>query len=479
MNSIKKNISYQMGYQVIILVIPLIISPYLTNTLGADAVGIYSFAYSVAYLFFVFGRLGVVEYGTREIASCQGDTEKTQEKLWTIFFTHGIFALVCILAYCVFACFFVRENRVVFWTQLLFVASTMLDFTWVYFGSNKFKSLIMRNVFVKMLELVLIFLFVKSENDLVLYSIIMSTSYLLGNIVVVPYIIKNYRLKVPSKKQITETIRPLLVLSVSIIALNLYQTIDKVLLGLLTNKANVGFYEYSEKLVKVPVHIINSISTVMLPTMTYLIKQKELEKAKKNFESTLMLLSFLAFSLGFGMASVSDFFIPLYYNQSFSVCAKYLSELTPLIFLLTFNNTLRAQFLLPYHRDKEYVISLIISTILNLVSSLILIPMLGVEGAIIGTIVGETTATVFELIIVRQYISIIDAVKCSVPFCIIGFFMFVFLEYVKRDVSVTWLHLLFLVGVGGVFFSTISLLYMAIFNREALTTIKNSISKKK
>ena len=479
MSSIKKNITYQMGYQVIILVIPLIISPYLANTLGADAVGIYSFAYSVAYLFFVFGRLGVVEYGTREIASCQGDPQRMQERVWSVFVTHGILALLCIVAYCIFVCFFCKENKTVFWTQFLFVASTLLDFTWVYFGSNKFKSLIMRNVFVKILELLLILLLVKSEDDLVLYSIIMSASYLMGNIVVVPYIVKTFRFVMPSKQQILRTVKPLLVLSVSVIALNIYQTIDKVLLGLMTNKTNVGFYEYSEKLVKVPVHIINSISTVMLPTMTLLIKNKETEKARESFESTLTLLSFLAFAFGFGMVSVSDYFIPLYYNQDFIVCAKYLAELTPLIFLLTFNNTLRAQYLLPYHRDKEYVISLVMATIVNLLSSLILIPIIGVEGAIVGTIIGEATATIFEVIIVKQYVSIVRSIKCILPYCFIGLSMLAVLELAKKPFSVSWLHLLLLVGIGGIFYLFVSLIYMFVFNKPMLVSLKKAFVKNK
>lgn len=467
-----------MAYQVIILVIPLIISPYLTNTLGADAIGVYTYAYTIAYMFFIVGRLGVVEYGTREIASCQGDDEKLAGKLWTIFFTHGIFSILSVIAYAVFVLFFCPSNQTVFWTQILFVFSTFLDFTWVYFGVNKFKSLIMRNVFVKVLELVLIFIFVKNEHHLILYSIIMSLSYLMGNVVVLPYICKTYKFKLPSRKEILHTMKPLLVLSVSIIALNVYQTIDKVLLGVLTNETNVGFYEYSEKLVKVPVHIINSISTVMLPTMTYLITHNEIKKAREKFESTLILLSFLSFAFIFGMASVSDIFIPLYYNSAFIVCARYLAFLTPLIFLLTFNNTLRAQFLLPYHRDKEYVISLLISTIVNLVLSLILIPIFGVVGAIVGTIAGESVATVFEVIIVRKYISIAKAFKSIVPFLVTGIAMYLILWVIKPFLKVSWINLFILVIIGGTAYCLLAFLYLIVFEKDQFSFLMSTLLPK-
>ena len=477
MDNSKKNILYQMLYQVVILVIPLIISPYLANKLGAEAIGIYSYAYSIAYIFFIIARLGIVEFGTREIAACKDDNEETRKTLWTILFSHGLFGLASALLYIFYVLFACKANKGVFLSQLLFVISPIIDLTWVYFGLNRFKDLIRRNIFVKILELVLIIIFVKTKSDLILYSIIMSGSYLLGNVVVIPRIIQKFRIYIPTKEELFSVMKPLLVLSVSIVALNIYQIIDKVLLGALTNTVNVGFYEYSEKLVKVPVHIINSISTVMLPTMTYLAKNAEYETMRDKFNSSSTLLSFLAFAFAFGMASVSNFFIPLYYNEQFIKCSLYLSLLTPLIFLLTFNNTLRAQFLLPLHKDKEYVLSLVISFLTNIVLSIVLIPLLEVNGAIIGTVLGEAISMVFELLIVRKYISIIDYIRNTVPFIVIGLVMYSITNFVKATLATTWTNLLILTVIGGLVYLILSIVYLCLFQKNIFNEVMAIIVK--
>lgn len=47
--SIKKNFFYQMIYEILVIILPLVTSPYLARVIGAEGVGVYSYAYSVAY----------------------------------------------------------------------------------------------------------------------------------------------------------------------------------------------------------------------------------------------------------------------------------------------------------------------------------------------------------------------------------------------------------------------------------------------
>ncbi|WP_444195881.1 oligosaccharide flippase family protein, partial [Catenibacterium sp.] len=62
-NSVKKNLLYQSFYEIIIIILPLLTSPYISRVLGAENLGIFSYTYSVAYYFQLLGMLGIKFYG--------------------------------------------------------------------------------------------------------------------------------------------------------------------------------------------------------------------------------------------------------------------------------------------------------------------------------------------------------------------------------------------------------------------------------
>lgn len=89
--SIKKNFVFQFSYQILIFVIPLVISPYLTRTLGGEALGIYSFTYSIAYYFLLLANLGIRRHGQRAIAASRNDETKLRKTFWSIYYIHAFF----------------------------------------------------------------------------------------------------------------------------------------------------------------------------------------------------------------------------------------------------------------------------------------------------------------------------------------------------------------------------------------------------
>lgn len=100
--SLKKNIIYQTLYQTLMFVIPLIVSPYLTRILKADALGVYSFTYSIAYYFVMIAMLGISRHGQRLIASVRNDKQKLQRTFWSLYFTHAVVSIFAILLYVIF-----------------------------------------------------------------------------------------------------------------------------------------------------------------------------------------------------------------------------------------------------------------------------------------------------------------------------------------------------------------------------------------
>ena len=82
--SIAKNYAYNLIYQVLTLILPLITTPYTSRVLGAEGIGIYGYTHSIVTYFILFGSLGIAMYGQREIAFNQDNKEKKTNIFFSI-----------------------------------------------------------------------------------------------------------------------------------------------------------------------------------------------------------------------------------------------------------------------------------------------------------------------------------------------------------------------------------------------------------
>ena len=190
MNNPKENFIYNMIYHLFILIIPLITAPYLARVVGADGVGIYSYTYSIVYYFMLLTLLGVNNYGNRSIAKVRDNKEKLSKTFWSIYLFQLIMGFLMLIIYTEYLLLFLKNYKIYSIIEILFIISAMLDINWFFFGMEEFKKTITRNIIVKFGNVALIFLLVKSSNDLWKYTLIMAGMTCLSQIILWSFIIK-------------------------------------------------------------------------------------------------------------------------------------------------------------------------------------------------------------------------------------------------------------------------------------------------
>ncbi len=264
-DSAKKNFTFQLLYQVIILVVPLFVSPYLTRTLGSSALGSYTYNHSIAYYFVIVAQLGISKHGQRVIAQNKHDFTTLRKTYWSLFWTHALMSLLALAAYIIYMIFICASDKAIVYALSLYVLSAFFDITWFFYGIEKFKSISIRNAIVKAVETVLIFSLIKSPADILIYTIIISASVCAGQIIMLPRVIKEIPpIKVGFSDMLAH-MKPMIILFSASVAVVLYTVLDKTLLGILSVKDNVAFYEYSNKLINIPKTLINVVSIVLYP----------------------------------------------------------------------------------------------------------------------------------------------------------------------------------------------------------------------
>lgn len=434
MTNVKKNFIYNVIYQILILIIPLISMPYISRVLGADGIGEYSYTYSIVYYFMIVSMLGLNNYGNRSIAKARDDKKILSKTFKEIHLLQIITTLIMCSVYLMYILIFEHHYFIVSICQSLYLFSCLFDINWFFFGIEQFKLTVTRNTIIKILSLILIFLLVKNKNDVWIYTLILSGTTLLSQLLLWPFV-KKYIYNVPVKiSDIKKHFLPCLKLFLPVIAVSIYKIMDKTMIGIFSTVTEVGYYESAEKIINVPISIITAFGTVMLPRMSNIaFKNKVDVKTIKIIEISMTIIMFLSSAMMFGMIAVGKNFSVIFYGENFIKTGYLIYYLAITIIFLGWGNVIRTQYLIPNEMDKEYIISAFLGAIINLIMNLLFIPKYGASGACIGTVLAEFIVVVYQTYSVRKYLPIKKLIcnnfkfllKSLLMFCIIYIFNFI------------------------------------------------------
>lgn len=460
------NILYNSAYHVFAVLIPLITTPYVSRKLGAAGIGEYSYAYSVAGYFALFIKLGLANYGNRTIAFARGKEKDISKEFWSIYLFQLLMGVIVNAIYLVY-CFTLASSMEISLLIFLYLVSVGIDITWFFWGLENFKLTVTRDFIIKILTTVGIFVFVKSPDDVWKYTLILSGGSLLSQALLWKSLRKYIHWAKPSWKEIIQHIKPNLILFIPSVAVSLYKIMDKIMLGMMSSTVEVGFYHSSERVLQVPMALVTALGTVMQPRMSNLIsREADKEYLASVMEKSIALALFLSTSIGFGIMTVVDEFVPIFYGQGFEKCVTLFLILLPSCMFLSFTNVFKSQYMIPNKLDKEYTVALFTGAAVNLILNSILIPRVASVGAAWGTLMAEISVAVVITVIMSRSVSVWRYYKVALPFIVSGFVMFIACRGISFDLgavvgllikiilgAVTYLATLFiLLAVGGKWF---------------------------
>lgn len=450
MNDIKRNFLYNVFYQILILIIPIVTVPYISRVLGVDNIGIYSYTYSIANYFMLFAMLGIKNYGNRTIAKVRDNKEKLSKEFLSIYTIQIIMTFLMMILYFIFIIFFANKYIEYFWLQSINIIAIIFDINWFFFGLEKFKITVTRNAILKILSLILIFMLVKTSNDLWLYIIILAGSSLISLLLLIPFLLKEIVIVKFKLNDVKKHIKPILILFIPVIAISVYQVMDKIMLGSMSEISEVGYYEQAEKIVSIPLGIITALGTVMMPRISNLVAKGDISKVSKYMDKSIEFMMFLSMPICFGLISISNNFIPLFLGSKFSnsiILIYYLAFTIPII---SFANVIRTQYLIPKEKDSIYLVSVIGGAIINLILNYILINKYNAIGACIATIFAELFVMIYQVIKVRKEIPLNNYIKISLMYFIKSLILFAIVININY-LNISIIFKLLLQLISGIF----------------------------
>lgn len=399
------NIFYSCCSQLLAIIVPLITSPYLSRVLKPTSLGIYTYIDSVSQVFMMIGLIGLSNYGIREIAYLKNNKEERSKVFFEIMLLR-IFLLV--LTYILY-CFFMRNSIYGRYSllQIIWFAGSFLDIVWLFNGMEDFKTVVLRTFMVKAATVFLIVIFIKSPKDLEKYIILMGMCQIFGALICYANLKKIICLINFHELNFFRHVIPTLKIALPEIVTLIYYQMDKIMLEfLLKSPEIIAFYDLGQKIVRIPVTAITAISTVMLPRNSRFIIENDTENLRNSIQIMIDFSIMLILPMCFGLMAIAYGFVPWFYGDGYMMVAPIIIALCPVIIARGLSSISGAQYLIPSNNTKYLTISSSFSAILNVIINYIAIPIFGVYGAVLGTILAEYSVTFIQFYYMRKNIKI-------------------------------------------------------------------------
>ena len=468
MKSIKKNYIYNLIYQCFTLVAPLVTTPYVSRVLGAERIGEYSYAYSLVYYFTLAAILGTATYGEREISFYQDDRRRRSERFWDIYFLRVITSTICFITYCAFI-HVVHPAEKIYLIVSLNIIAVGLDFVWLFQGMEEFGKITLRDGIVKFISICCIFLFVKKETDILIYTLILSLIPVISALSLYPYL-KKY-----VNKPDINNIRPfndfknIIELFIPTVAISIYAMLDKTMIGIFTTtKIENGYYEQAMKVSKTALTIVTSLGTVLIPRISFYFQKNEKKLIEDYMYKSYRFVWFLGIPICFGLIGISKNLVPWFYGSGFEKVEYLLIVLSFLVIIIGISNVTGLQYLVPTKRQNYLTKSVVAGSIVNVVLNSIFIPRYLSIGAAIASVIAEFTVSATQLFFVRKELNVKYILSTSAHYFLAGSIMLIVLILAGFELTPSFINTFILIIAGSFIYFFVLLLIKDSFSIELL-----------
>lgn len=430
--NLRRNFIFNIIYQALVVLTPLVTAPYIARVLGANNIGQFAFAYTLVSYFVIAAYLGFQTYAQRAIAEVQDDKEEQSRRFWQIVILRLIMVVISLgVLFTLYAFNVFGEYSSLMLMFSILIAATAFDINFYFHGRENFFVVMIINLVIRFGYLFCIFMFIRSPSDLTLYALLYSLMVIGGYLsmwALLPTTLKKVKLHgLNFKKHYLSS----LLLFLPVAAVSIYALIDKTLIGALVSgqqwypQGNItivvpiaqvenGYYFQAEKIIKALLSILLAVGTVMTTRNSIEFKKGHMGEIKKNVYRSFRFVFALGVPMALGTVIVAESFAPLYFGPNYSMypqfaidgVASLLMLYTPVIIFSGCSNILGSQYLLPLKKDKEYTVSVMIGFAFNIVCSALLIPTMGASGAIVGTLISEFIIVLVQYLYVAKDFSL-------------------------------------------------------------------------
>ncbi|MBD5274654.1 MAG: flippase [Bacteroides sp.] len=389
------------------ILFPLVTFPYVARILMPEGLGEFNFLNGIIGYIVLITSLGIPMYAVKEIGRVQDNIKERNTIAAEIIY---LSLSLCIFGYIIVFLLIEYVPKIATQYRLFLILSLTIFFNcigvnWFFQGTENFKYITIRAIIFRSLSAICLFLFVKSPEDILTYGCIVVGSTV-GNNFINFFHLRNF---IPLKYfkiknlHIWRHFRPIIQVFTLNLIISLYVQLNTIMLGFMADDKQVGYFVAGTKITHVAITLIGSISIVMIPRCSNLLKNGDTGSFSKLINKSLNLNLLLSIPIMVGLYVLATPLTYVFCGREYGQAIPILYWNIPVIYLINITTLTGLQILYPLGKLNYVIISVLFGAVVNIVFNLIFIPKYGAQGAAISTTITEITVYFIQIILGRKY----------------------------------------------------------------------------
>ncbi|SEQ17447.1 Membrane protein involved in the export of O-antigen and teichoic acid [Lachnospiraceae bacterium NE2001] len=476
--SVKANFIYNLLYQVISILAPMIIASYVSHVLGAKRVGIYSVVNANVECFIMLGVFGLSTYSQFEVSKKRDNKNELNQFCFESFITRCTTIGVSLVLYFIFLAINGGDYRLYYILMLPLFLANLFDFSWVCQGLENFKSVTIIYFCVKILSVILVFLFIQTTDDLIWYIVINSAAVFLSNILIFIRVMNMVKFCLYRKIRVFYHIKKSLFYFLPSIASSIIYVGDKIMLGwMVPDRCQSGYYEQAVNIECMIFMVFASLNLTMRPRLSYLYEKGKKSEIHEYLKYSLSITILFALPAFIGLALISDIFVPLFFGEDFIKLTPILIIMSACLFVKAVSNCLLEQSIVAKGKMKIGTFIIWVGAVTNVLLNLFMIPKMLAVGAALSSLVTEIIILVLVYVFTRKE-RVVDYIVNSIKKELIAaFFMASLICLIKYVLNDLLLEIILSVFLGGVLYFILLILLKDSCVNSIILNLKSLIMK--
>lgn len=479
MASVKENIVLNGINTITGIIFPIITFPYAARVLLPEGIGAINFLNSIIGYIILFTSLGIPLYAVKEVAKYRDDKIKRDKITVEVILLSTILCFVGYIAVWLLAEYVpqIHGQASLFYILSLSIVFTSIGVNWFYQGIEDFKFITIRAIIIRTLAAAALFIFVKSSSDLLIYGIITVGSTVGNNFINFIHLRKHIEFRTLRLKdiEILRHIKPTFTIFVLNLIISLYVQLNSVMLGFISGDEEVGYFTAGTKITHVGLTLISSISTVLLPRCSHLLKIGDKEGFSRIINKSLNITLALSLPMCLGLIVLATPIIMIFCGTEYipSIPVMYLNA--PVILFISLTHLIGIQILYPMDKVRIVILSVTGGAVANLLLNFVLIPSYGATGAAISTFIAEFTVLLIQIICGRPYLPFNIKLIIRPSYIISSAIMGLLIYFITSYVEANWAKLIIGLLVGCASYMLLLVCYRDTTILELISIIKKRI----
>lgn len=404
MNSLIKNSIFNIVYSLTSLLFPLITMSYVSRVLEPEGIGVISYVQNISYYFILIASVGIPYYGIREIAKLNNDYESRCIFFYGLFLVNIAFSIIASILYCML----ILSNHkfqeyinlyLIFGVPILF---SFINIDWFYKGIEEFYYIAVRNLIVKIIFIILIFIFVREKSDYISYVILLNFGTMLNYIINIYHVRKYVKFEFQEKIKLKKYIKPIIYFSLMFFLGAISNNIDITLVGLTSSNDITGNYSNAHRGVDAIISMCTAVTGVLLPRLSSC--YGDIKYINNILMKSFNLICFLGFPVVIGVFVLSDNISELLFGNSFVYTGEIMRILSILILIKFFGDLFGFQLLISAGQERKSIIVNLIGLLINIIIFYSIYPFIGYISAAIALISSQFIINILLFFIVKNAI---------------------------------------------------------------------------